>query len=51
MLELIFYQGLTLEEAAAVCRCPLGTIKSRLNYAKASLRGLLNRAGLQVEDL
>ena len=50
-LELVFYQGLSLEEAAAVIGCPLGTIKSRLNYAKASLRGILSRAGLGEEDL
>ncbi len=51
VLELVFYQGLSLNEVAEVCECPLGTIKSRLNYAKASLRGLLNREGLQVEDV
>jgi RNA polymerase sigma-70 factor, ECF subfamily len=51
VLELIFYQGLSLNEAAEVCGCPVGTIKSRLNYAKASLRGALNRAGLNAEDV
>jgi len=43
VLELIFYQGLSLSEAATVCDCPLGTIKSRLNYARKHLRGILNR--------
>ncbi len=51
VLELVFYQGLSLAEAAAVCGCPVGTIKSRLNYAKASLRGALSRAGLNAEDV
>ncbi|MFZ6029016.1 MAG: RNA polymerase sigma factor [Chloroflexota bacterium] len=51
VLELVFYQGLSLEEAAQVCGCPVGTIKSRLNYAKAALRGVLHRAGLSAEDL
>jgi RNA polymerase sigma-70 factor (ECF subfamily) len=51
VLELIFYQGLSLQETAEVCGVPLGTVKSRLNYAKASLRGILNRAGLAAEDL
>ena len=46
-LELVFYQGLSLNEAAEACGCPAGTIKSRLNYAKASLRGVLSRAGLR----
>ena len=51
VLELIFYQGLSLNEAADVCACPVGTIKSRLSYAKAALRGVLNRRGLTVEDV
>lgn len=51
VLELVFYQGLSLEEAAAVIGCPLGTVKSRLNYAKASLRGLLSRTGMDGEDV
>lgn len=46
-LELVFYQGLSLNEVAEVCGCPVGTVKSRLNYAKASLRGALDRAGLR----
>jgi RNA polymerase sigma-70 factor (ECF subfamily) len=51
VLELVFYQGLSLGETAAVAGCPLGTVKSRLNYAKASLRGVLSRSGLDQEDL
>jgi RNA polymerase sigma-70 factor, ECF subfamily len=43
VLELVFYQGMSLNEAAAVCDCPVGTIKSRLNYARKHLRGLLSR--------
>ncbi len=50
-LELVFYQGLTLAEVAEVCGCPVGTVKSRLSYAKARLRGLLNRSGLRAEDI
>ncbi len=49
VLELIFYQGLSLKEAAEVCGCPVGTIKSRLNYAKTHLRGILSREGFAVE--
>jgi RNA polymerase sigma-70 factor (ECF subfamily) len=51
VLDLVFYQGLNLNEAAQVCGCPVGTIKSRLAYAKTSLRGILNRAGYTSEDL
>jgi RNA polymerase sigma-70 factor (ECF subfamily) len=51
VLELVFYQGLSLQETARVCGCPLGTIKSRLSYAKNALRGQLNRQGLSAEDV
>ena len=50
VLELVFYQGLSLQEAAEVCGVPVGTVKSRLNYAKSSLRGILIRAGFSAED-
>ena len=43
-LELVFYQGLSLSEAAAVCGCPVGTIKSRLSYARQHLRQVLDSA-------
>ncbi len=42
-LELVFYQELTIAEAAAVCGCPIGTLKSRLSYARQYLRGQLLR--------
>jgi RNA polymerase sigma-70 factor (ECF subfamily) len=44
VLELVFYQGLTLQEVAEVCNCPLGTVKSRLSYARRHLRGVLSRS-------
>ncbi len=47
VLELVFYQGLSLEETARVCRVPLGTVKSRLSYARRCLRGALTRQGLE----
>ena len=43
VLELIFYQGLSLNEAAHVLDVPLGTVKSRLSYARNHLRGVLTR--------
>jgi RNA polymerase sigma factor (sigma-70 family) len=48
-LELVFYQGMSLAEAADVCGCPLGTIKSRLSYARRYLRDVLSSIP-QVED-
>lgn len=43
VLELVFYQGLSLNEVAEVLNCPLGTVKSRLSYARTYLRGVLAR--------
>lgn len=42
-LELVFYHGLTGQEAADVLGVPLGTVKSRLHRAKAALRELFER--------
>ncbi len=50
VLELVFYQGLSQKEIAQVCKCPLGTVKSRLNYARQQLRGILTRGGLDTKD-
>jgi RNA polymerase sigma-70 factor, ECF subfamily len=47
VLELVFYQGLSLEEIAQVSSCPLGTVKSRLAYARQHLKGILSRQGLE----
>ncbi|HOG46893.1 MAG TPA: sigma-70 family RNA polymerase sigma factor [Anaerolineae bacterium] len=50
-LELVFYQGLSLAEAAEVLGCPVGTVKSRLSYAKANLQEILTRDGWRAEDM
>lgn len=51
VLELVFYQGMTMKEISQICEIPLGTVKSRLNYAKAALKGFLSRQGVALEDL
>jgi RNA polymerase sigma-70 factor (ECF subfamily) len=51
VLELVFYQGLSLNEVAQVCDCPVGTVKSRLNYAKSSLYQILRQQGLSAEEM
>ena len=45
-LTLFFLQDLSLEEIAALLGVPLGTVKSRLHYGKATIRNIL----LQGED-
>ena len=50
VLNLVFYQGKTLAEAALIMNCPLGTVKSRLNQAKLNLKGLLKRSGMETEE-
>ncbi|SMF73093.1 sigma-70 family RNA polymerase sigma factor [Neorhizobium sp. CSC1952] len=36
-IELVFIQGVSYENAAARCHCPLGTMKSRVNRARLHL--------------
>lgn len=42
-LDLILGQGLSLQEAADVMQCPVGTVKSRLSYARKYLARELER--------
>jgi RNA polymerase sigma-70 factor (ECF subfamily) len=39
---LIAAEGLSYEEAAAVCNCPVGTVKSRLSRARQRLEEYVN---------
>ena len=41
---LVFYNGLSYEEAAAIVECPVGTMKTRMFHARRKLRELLNTA-------
>ncbi|HEY2841883.1 MAG TPA: sigma-70 family RNA polymerase sigma factor [Pirellulales bacterium] len=38
VLTLRFIEGMTYEEIAAVVGCPVGTVRSRIHYAKLALR-------------
>lgn len=49
-LILIGASGLSYEEAAAVCGCAPGTMKSRVNRARNRLAELLAVAGSEVES-
>lgn len=43
VIELAFYHGLSYTEIAMVVNCPVGTVKSRMSYARRHLFGLLRR--------
>ena len=43
ILTLYFLQDLILEEIADLLEVPLGTVKSRLHYAKLALRAVLEK--------
>lgn len=45
LLHLVFYQELTIEEAAAVLHLSLGSARTHYERGKARLRGLLAEAG------
>jgi RNA polymerase sigma-70 factor (ECF subfamily) len=47
-LTLIGALGVSYEDAAAICGCAIGTIKSRVNRARGQLTELL---GLEAQDL
>ncbi|MGB0085049.1 MAG: sigma-70 family RNA polymerase sigma factor [Rhodomicrobiaceae bacterium] len=41
-LILVTVENLSYEEVAAICDCPIGTIKSRVNRARARLEALMD---------
>jgi RNA polymerase sigma-70 factor, ECF subfamily len=45
VLIMIGASGLSYDEAAKICGCPTGTIKSRVNRARAELAQLLSIDG------
>ena len=45
MLVLFFLESMTLDDIAEVVGRPVGTVKSRLHYAKRALHDLLKRDG------
>jgi RNA polymerase sigma-70 factor (ECF subfamily) len=42
VVVLHYMSGLSLEEIADILKCPVGTVKSRLYYARENLRHKLN---------
>jgi RNA polymerase sigma-70 factor (ECF subfamily) len=51
VLDLFFLHDMQLKEIAAICKIPLGTVKSRLNHARRELKNTLARQGQRMEDL
>ncbi len=49
VVALHYLSGLSLEEIADILDCPLGTVKSRLHYARENLRHQLETANLPGE--
>jgi RNA polymerase sigma-70 factor, ECF subfamily len=48
ILTLFFLDDLTLEELSTLLEIPVGTVKSRLHYAKAALRAILSKGASHV---
>ena len=49
VIVLHYQNGLSVEEIADVVECPIGTVKSRLHYARESLRRTLGDGALMNE--
>ena len=47
VLELVFFHDLPYREVAQIVGCPVGTVKSRVSYAKRYLNGVLRRMGVE----
>jgi RNA polymerase sigma-70 factor, ECF subfamily len=43
VIELTFIQGFSYKEIAAVMKCPVGTVKSRMSYALKNLEAVLSK--------
>lgn len=51
VLELAFFQDFAGKEIAAIVGIPLGTVKSRLSYARRALKAALLQQGWEAEQL
>lgn len=50
VVELTFYQGLSYSEIAEILDCPVGTVKSRMSYARRYLSETLRNANAEMSD-
>ncbi len=51
ILQLVFYEKMSMNEVSQICQIPVGTVKSRLNYAKQVLKGVITREGITMEEI
>lgn len=51
VLELAFFHDFACKEIAAIAGIPLGTVKSRLSYARRALKAALLRNGWEAEQV
>ena len=51
VLELAFFQDFACKEIASIVGIPLGTVKSRLSYARRALKTALLQRGWEAEQL
>ena len=49
VLVLVAVHGLPYDQVAAICGCEVGTVKSRVNRARAMLKKMLFEDGLEVD--
>jgi RNA polymerase sigma-70 factor (ECF subfamily) len=49
VLDLTYYQGLSIKEIAEIMGCPLNTVKTRMFYARKRLGGILQAMGIGGE--
>jgi RNA polymerase sigma-70 factor (ECF subfamily) len=49
VLVLVAVHGLPYEQVAAICGCEVGTVKSRVNRARAMLKKMLYEDGMPVD--
>jgi RNA polymerase sigma-70 factor (ECF subfamily) len=49
VLDLTYYQGLSIKEIAEIMGCPLNTVKTRIFYARKRLGGILQHMGIGGE--
>jgi RNA polymerase sigma-70 factor, ECF subfamily len=50
VIELTFYQELSYQEIAEIMGCPVGTVKTRMFYAKKRLQEVLEQRGIRGEQ-